>query len=110
LAGRDPWLTWGGKTWSAFGGLAAARRLAPRRYQVTLLDERNFHLFQPFLYQVATGSLAASDIATPLRMIVGQRGVRVLQERAVDVPPRPGAWCWEKGEPSPMTTWSSPPE
>lgn len=70
-----------------FAGLSAARRLDPRKFDVTLIDERNFHLFQPLLYQVATGSLAASDIATPLRMILGRRGVRVLQERAVDLDP-----------------------
>ncbi len=70
-----------------FAGLAAARRLDRRRFDVTLIDERNFHLFQPLLYQVATGSLAASDIATPLRMILSRRGVRVLQERAVDLDP-----------------------
>ncbi len=71
-----------------FAGLTTARRLDSRRFEVTLVDERNFHLFQPLLYQVATGSLAASDIATPLRMVVARHHVRVLQDRAVDVDPQ----------------------
>ena len=45
-----------------------------------MIDKRNFHLFQPLLYQVATGSLDASDIATPLREILTGSGVKVLME------------------------------
>src|SRR5712691_8983941 len=53
-----------------FGGLYAARALANRPVRVTLLDRRNYHLFQPLLYQVATAALNASDIATALRSIL----------------------------------------
>src|SRR2546428_12241054 len=53
-----------------FGGLYAARALAPRPVRVTLLDRRNHHLFQPLLYQVATAALNASDIAVPLRSVL----------------------------------------
>lgn len=53
-----------------FGGLYAARALAGRPVRVTLLDRRNYHLFQPLLYQVATAALNASDVATPLRSIL----------------------------------------
>ena len=54
-----------------FAGLNCAQRLANQpNVQVTLIDKRNFHLFQPLLYQVATGSLAASEIASPLRYVL----------------------------------------
>ncbi len=62
-----------------FGGLYAARALRRVPVQVTLVDRRNFHLFQPLLYQVATGGLSPANIATPLRNILKhQRNVRVL--------------------------------
>ncbi|MCA9505931.1 MAG: NAD(P)/FAD-dependent oxidoreductase [Myxococcales bacterium] len=50
-----------------FGGLAAARALRRAPVEVTLVDRRNFHLFQPLLYQVATGGLSPANIATPFR-------------------------------------------
>src|SRR5207247_4361976 len=53
-----------------FGGLYAARELGRRPVWVTLLDRRNYHLFQPLLYQVATAALNASDIALPLRSVL----------------------------------------
>lgn len=53
-----------------FGGLHAARCLRWAPVKVTLVDKRNFHLFQPLLYQVATGALSPANIATPLRSIV----------------------------------------
>jgi NADH:ubiquinone reductase (H+-translocating) len=53
-----------------FGGLTAARALRRAPVQVTLLDRRNFHLFQPLLYQVATGALSPANIAAPLRSIL----------------------------------------
>jgi len=52
-----------------FGGLRVVRGLRGAPVEVTLIDRRNFHLFQPLLYQVATGALAAGEIATPLRAI-----------------------------------------
>lgn len=53
-----------------FGGLNAARALARQPVRVTLLDRRNYHLFQPLLYQVASAALSPADIATPLRSIL----------------------------------------
>lgn len=62
-----------------FGGLYAASRLKNAPVEVTLIDRRNHHLFQPLLYQVATGTLSPADIATPLRSLLkGQRNARVL--------------------------------
>ena len=49
-----------------FGGLCAAQALKSAPVEVTLIDRRNFHLFQPLLYQVATGSLSPGEIASPL--------------------------------------------
>ena len=53
-----------------FAGLAAAKALANRDVQVTLVDRRNFHLFQPLLYQVATGGLSPADICAPIRAVL----------------------------------------
>jgi NADH dehydrogenase len=53
-----------------FGGLAAARALGKAPVQVTVVDRRNFHLFQPLLYEVATGSLSPGEIASPLRHVL----------------------------------------
>jgi NADH dehydrogenase len=71
-----------------FGGLYAARALRRAPVEVTLIDRRNFHLFQPLLYQVATGSLSPADISAPLRAILSrQKNVRVLLGEAVDIDP-----------------------
>lgn len=68
-----------------FGGLAAAKRLRSVRVLVSLLDRRNYHLFQPLLYQVATGVLSPANIASPLRGILRhQRNCRVLMTEVVD--------------------------
>ncbi len=62
-----------------FGGLACAQALKNSPVRVTLVDRRNFHLFQPLLYQVATGGLSPANIATPLRKIFSrQDNIRVL--------------------------------
>lgn len=53
-----------------FGGLYAAKKLANKKVKVTLIDKRNFHLFQPLLYQVATGGLSPGDISSPIRAIL----------------------------------------
>lgn len=52
---------------AGFGGVACARALRHERVRITLIDRRNYHLFQPLLYQVATASLSAADIATTIR-------------------------------------------
>src|SRR3954447_19881004 len=53
-----------------FAGLNAARAMRRAAVEITLIDRRNFHLFQPLLYQVATGGLSPANIAAPLRSIV----------------------------------------
>ena len=53
-----------------FGGLYCAQSLRKAPVQVTLIDRRNFHLFQPLLYQVATGGLSPANIAAPLRAVL----------------------------------------
>jgi NADH dehydrogenase len=69
-----------------FGGLYTARHLARTPAEVTLLDRRNFHLFQPLLYQVATGGLSPANIAAPLRAVLKrQKNTRVLLGEAVDI-------------------------
>jgi NADH:quinone reductase (non-electrogenic) len=69
-----------------FGGLYAAKALRRAPVQVTLLDRRNFHLFQPLLYQVATGSLSPGEIASPLRAVFRkQKNIEVLLGDAVDL-------------------------
>ncbi|HEX6391705.1 MAG TPA: NAD(P)/FAD-dependent oxidoreductase [Solirubrobacteraceae bacterium] len=67
-----------------FGGLSCARSLRRAHVDVTLVDRRNFHLFQPLLYQVATGSLSPGEIATPLRAILKrQRNTEVVMAEVV---------------------------
>src|SRR4051795_870684 len=62
-----------------FGGRQAVQRLRRLPVEVTLVDRRNFHLFQPLTYQVATGALSPGDVAYPLRALFkGDRNVRVL--------------------------------
>jgi len=56
-----------------FGGLYAAQSLRHEPVEVTLLDRRNFHLFQPLLYQVATGALSPGEIASPLRYVLNRQ-------------------------------------
>ena len=69
-----------------FGGLYAAKALKNAPVQLTLVDRRNFHLFQPLLYQVATGALSPGEIASPLRSVLRrQKNTRVLLGEAVDL-------------------------
>lgn len=71
-----------------FAGLVAAQTLKRADVDVTLLDKRNFHLFQPLLYQVATGSLSPAEIAAPIRAVLSsQKNVEVLLGEAVDIDP-----------------------
>lgn len=71
-----------------FGGLNAAKALKRKPVRVTLLDRRNFHLFQPLLYQVATGGLSPGDIAYPLRSALASApNVVVLAAEVVDILP-----------------------
>src|ERR671924_1462234 len=68
-----------------FGGLQAALKLRRAPVELTLVDRRNFHLFQPLTYQVATGALSAGEIAYPLRAIFKRRkNVRVVMAEVTD--------------------------
>ena len=73
-----------------FGGLQAVNKLRHKDVDVTLIDRRNFHLFQPLVYQVATGALSPGEIATPLRASSSAR--------------RTCACCWAR---SPRSTSSA---
>jgi NADH dehydrogenase/putative oxidoreductase len=71
-----------------FGGIATVRGLQGAPCRITLIDQRNHHLFQPLLYQVATAGLSPADIATPIRgMLRGQTNVRVLLALVTGVDP-----------------------
>lgn len=71
-----------------FGGLFATRGLARAPLKLVLIDKRNYHLFRPLLYQVATGLLSADQIAASLRSIVSrQRNVEVLQDEVSGIDP-----------------------
>jgi NADH dehydrogenase len=71
---------------AGFGGLAAARSLRRRPVRVTLVDRRNYHLFQPLLYQVAASTLSGSEIAAPVRHILrSQRNLACLMAEAAAV-------------------------
>src|SRR5262245_30289922 len=71
-----------------FGGLLAAQKLKRAPVEVKLVDRRNFHLFQPLMYQVATGSLSPGEIAAPLRSVLrNQKNTEVLLGEAADIDP-----------------------
>ena len=88
-----------------FGGLYAARNLRSPDVHVTLLDNRNFHLFQPLLYQVATGALSPSDIAAPLRVLLRkQKNAEVLLAEALDLDPSRRRVILDHGDDVPYDT------
>ena len=71
---------------AGFGGLEAARHLARADLEITIIDRRNFHLFQPLLYQVATAALSPGDIAWPIRSIFhNRRNVTVLMAEVTGI-------------------------
>jgi NADH:ubiquinone reductase (H+-translocating) len=72
-----------------FGGLYAAKALKGAKVNITLIDKRNFHLFQPLLYQVATGTLSPADISSPLRAILSQsKNTKVMLGEVNDIDPK----------------------
>jgi len=72
-----------------FGGLYAAKALGRVAVNVTLVDKRNFHLFQPLLYQVATGTLSPADISSPLRSVLNRsKNTKVLMGEVIDIDPK----------------------
>jgi NADH dehydrogenase len=71
-----------------FAGLNAAKKLKHAPVEVTLIDRRNFHLFQPLLYQVATGSLSPGEISAPLRGVLSKhKNTEVLLGEAAEIDP-----------------------
>ncbi len=73
---------------AGFGGLYAVNELVDSNVDVTLVDRRNFHLFQPLLYQVATGTISATDVSAPIRSIFGKKEnitVRLDSATGIDV-------------------------
>src|SRR4029077_7805687 len=71
-----------------FGGLLAAQALKSAPVDVTLIDQRNYHLFQHLLYQVATGSLSPGEIAAPLRGVLSrQKNTQALLGEVRDIDP-----------------------
>lgn len=71
-----------------FGGLYVAKVLGNSPVKVTIIDKRNFHLFQPLLYQVATGGLSPGDIASPIRAVLNRyKNIWVITAEVVDIDP-----------------------
>ena len=88
---------------AGFGGIAAARALKHARARVTLIDRRNYHLFQPLLYQVATATLSPADIAVPIRTLVrDQRNCQVLMGRVAAIDPHSGEIQFRAGAKRPI--------
>src|SRR5271170_4075400 len=84
MSGRAKVIIIGG----GFGGLCAVQALKSAPVDVTLIDRRNYHLFQPLLYQVATGSLSPGEVAAPLRGVLSrQKNTRVLLGDVQDIDP-----------------------
>jgi NADH dehydrogenase len=84
MSGRSKVIIIGG----GFGGLSAAQALKSAPVDVTVIDRRNYHLFQPLLYQVATGSLSPGEVAAPLRGVLSrQKNTRVLLGDVEDIDP-----------------------
>jgi len=73
---------------AGFGGLSAAKELAGAPFDVSIVDQHNYHLFQPLLYQVATAGLSPADIASPIRAILrGQDNVQVILAQVFGIDP-----------------------
>lgn len=82
-----------------FGGLYATKAMAGAPVSITLIDRRNFHLFQPLLYQVATGGLSPEDIASPLRAALkNQKNARFLTGQVIDIDPERKVVILEDGD------------
>ena len=78
---------------AGFGGLSAAKGLRNANCDVVVIDRRNYHLFQPLLYQVATAALSPAEIASPIRSILSrQKNARVLMARVTGIDPS-ASWC-----------------
>jgi NADH:ubiquinone reductase (H+-translocating) len=88
-----------------FGGLYAAQALRRAPVEITLIDKRNFHLFQPLLYQVATGGVSPGDIASPLRGVLSrQKNARVLLAEMTGIAPEQKEIVLKNGDALPYDT------
>ncbi len=82
-----------------FGGLYAAKALGKTEARITLVDKRNFHLFQPLLYQIAVGGLSPGDIASPLRAVLSKyKNIEVIKAEVIDLDPKHGRIAFSDGE------------
>ena len=73
---------------AGFAGLQAAKRLTNSSFDLTVIDKRNYHLFQPLLYQVATAGLSPADIALPIRKIFrSQKNLKVILDELIAINP-----------------------
>ena len=82
-----------------FAGLNAALQLKKAKARITLIDRRNHHLFQPLLYQVATGGLSPADISAPIRALLAkQKNTRVLLGNVVNIEPQTREVHLESGQ------------
>ncbi|GJM17066.1 MAG: NADH dehydrogenase [Thermodesulfobacteriota bacterium] len=82
-----------------FGGLYASKTLSKGKVKVTVIDKRNFHLFQPLLYQVAAGWLSPGDIASPLRVVLNDyQDTYVLKAEVTDIVPKEKKVVFRDGE------------
>lgn len=71
---------------AGFGGLSAAKELNSNKFDVTVADKTNHHLFQPLLYQVATAALSPADIAVPIRVILSKnKNTKVILDEAIEI-------------------------
>ncbi len=81
-----------------FCGLYAVKSLRKSGVKITLIDKRNFHLFQPLLYQVATGELSPGDIASPLRYVFsGNNEIDIINDEVTDIDPDKQEIALKKG-------------
>ena len=69
-----------------FAGVSAAKTLMNTDFEIIWIDKKNYHLFQPLLYQVASASLSPGDISVPLREIVAKaKNIKVLLDEVIDI-------------------------
>ena len=88
---------------AGFGGLSAAKALRNAPCDVVVIDRRNYHLFQPLLYQVATAALSPAEIASPIRSILSrQKNAHVLMARVTGVDPQRKLVHLERGRDEPF--------
>jgi len=87
---------------AGFGGLTAAQSLAKAPADILLIDRRNYHLFQPLLYQVATAALSPAEIAVPIRAVLrGQENITILMDEAVGIDTKARLVRLRRGSPTP---------